>query len=93
MYFTYFYGFYSFKIYIEETHRLVFVFSFGTQVSQTYVTTGLTSVIYSCSLEFLVNSLIFVFPCIIIYGFYYDQLDANCLVLFLLHYLLYMFRM
>ena len=39
------------------------------------------------------SNLTFVFPCIIIYGLYSDQLDANCLVLYLLHYLLYMFRM
>ena len=57
--------------------------------------TCLEGSLYQCNLLFLCifTYLIFVFPCIILYGFYQDQLDANCLVLFLLHYLLYMFRM
>jgi len=43
---------------IRFTFSLVFMFSFSTHVSQAYVTTGLTNVLYIRSLEFLVNSLL-----------------------------------
>jgi uncharacterized membrane protein YjgN (DUF898 family) len=34
------------------------MFSFSTHISQAYVTTGLTNVLYIRSLEFLINSLL-----------------------------------
>jgi len=46
------------RTFLSNTHSLVFMFSFSTHVSQAYVTTGLTNILYIRSLEFLVNSLL-----------------------------------
>ena len=44
--------------FLSNTCSFSFVFSFNTQVSQAYFTTGLTSTWYICSLDFLVSNLL-----------------------------------